>query len=86
MRFGIGCSRNPHTVKNMFEVTEYEPPQIFVRSRRTGETYKFLVGDDGALVNDGARSDLGDARRSAIEYLFQRRRAQETELQALLGA
>jgi len=83
MRFGIACGRNPHTVKNMFEVTVYEPPRIFVRSRRTGETFKFLVGDDGALVNDGARSDLGDARRSAIEYLFQRKRAQETESQIL---
>ena len=84
MRFGIGCSRNPHTVKDMFEVTGYEHPDIFVRSRRTGETYKFLVGNDGALVHDGVRFDQGDARRTAIEYLFQRGRSKEGNPQPLL--
>lgn len=53
----------------MFEVTRYEPPYIFVMSRRTGETYRFLVGDDGTLEHKGARFDLGDARRTAIAYL-----------------
>jgi hypothetical protein len=57
----------------MFEVTRYEHPYIFVTSRGTGETYRFLVGDDGALVHDGDRFDAGDARRKAIEYLFKRR-------------
>jgi hypothetical protein len=60
--------------ERMFEVTKYEPPQIFVTSRRTGETYKFLVGIDGA-VNDEALFDQGDARRAAITYLAQRARA-----------
>jgi hypothetical protein len=57
----------------MFEV-RYEPPQIFVTKRQTGETYKFLVGIDGA-VNDEIRFDQGDARRAAITYLAQRARA-----------
>jgi hypothetical protein len=57
----------------MFEV-RYEPPQIFVTKRQTGETYKFLVGIDGA-VNDEIRLDQGDARRAAITYLAQRARA-----------
>jgi hypothetical protein len=60
--------------ERMFEVTKYEPPQIFVTSRRTGETYKFLVGIDGA-VNDETFFDQGDARRAAIIYLAQRARA-----------
>jgi hypothetical protein len=57
----------------MLEV-RYEPPQIFVTKRQTGETYKFLVGNDGA-VNDEIRLDQGDARRAAITYLAQRARA-----------
>lgn len=57
----------------MFEV-RYEPPQIFVTKRQTGETHKFLVGNDGA-VNDEIRLDQGDARRAAITYLAQRARA-----------
>jgi|HubBroStandDraft_6_1064221.scaffolds.fasta_scaffold70412_3 hypothetical protein len=57
----------------MFEV-RYEPPQIFVTKRQTGATYKFLVGNDGA-VNDEIRLDQGDARRAAITYLAQRARA-----------
>jgi hypothetical protein len=68
----------------MFEVAQYEPPYIFVRSRRTAETYRFLVGNDGALVNDGERFDLGDAHRTAIAYLFQKRR--QAEPQTLLSA
>jgi hypothetical protein len=57
----------------MFEV-RYEPPQIFVTKRQTGETYKFLVGIDGA-VNDEIRLDQGDAHRAAITYLAQRAQA-----------
>ena len=57
----------------MFEV-RYEPPQIFVTKRQTGETYKFLIGIDGA-VNDETLFDQGDARRAAIAYLAQRVRA-----------
>jgi hypothetical protein len=59
----------------MFEVTKYAPPEIFVTSRRTGETYVFLIGVDGALAHDGARFDQGDPRRAAIAYLAQRRPA-----------
>jgi hypothetical protein len=58
----------------MFEVTRYEPPHVFVTKRQTGETYKLLVGNDGA-VNDETLFDQGDARRAAINYLAQRARA-----------
>jgi hypothetical protein len=54
----------------MFEVTEYRHPYVFVRSQRTAETYQFLVSDDITLEHDNVRSDLGDARRTAIAYLF----------------
>ena len=67
-------------VNSMFEVTSYEHPLIFVTSRRTGETYRFLVGDDGALVNDGTRFDLGNPRRKAIEYLSKKCGTQEALL------
>lgn len=57
----------------MFEVTRYEHPYIFVTSRRTGETYRLLVGAAGTLVEDGPRFDAGEARRKASQYLFNRR-------------
>jgi hypothetical protein len=60
--------------EQMFEVTRYEPPEIFVTSRRTGETYKFFVGGDGAVI-DELPFDERDARRAAIVYLAQRARA-----------
>jgi hypothetical protein len=63
----------------MFEVTQYEPPYIFVRSRQTAETYRFLVGTDGGLVHEGTRFDQGDPRRTAIEYLFQTRKQAEPQ-------
>ena len=47
----------------MFEIAEYSHPHIFVRSRRTGETYRFLVGDDGALAHEGTSFDQGEPRR-----------------------
>jgi len=53
----------------MYEVTKYEPPQIFVTSRRTGETFRFLVKNNGALAHERASFDQGDARRIAIAYL-----------------
>jgi hypothetical protein len=59
--------------ERMFDV-RYEPPQIFVTKRQTGETYKFFVGIDGAVVDD-AIFDQTDARRAAIGYLAQRARA-----------
>ena len=59
----------------MFEVTEYKHPYIFVRCRRTSETYKFAIGADGALTDDGARFDQGAARRMAMTYLAQTAKA-----------
>jgi hypothetical protein len=53
----------------MFEVTGYDYPNVFVRCRRTAETYMFEIGRDGALLPDEARSDQGDARRTAIAFL-----------------
>jgi hypothetical protein len=53
----------------MFEVTGYEYPNVFVRCRRTAETYVFEVGNDGALTPSEARYDQGDARRAAIAFL-----------------
>jgi hypothetical protein len=63
----------------MFEVTGYDPPVILVRCRRTGETYQFEIGDDGALTHSEARHDQGDARRAAILYLAQVKRATRSE-------
>jgi len=59
--------------ERMFEVTQYEPPRIFVTCRRTAETYIFLVATDGTVANDGAHFDQEDARRAAIAYLVQSR-------------
>ena len=53
----------------MFEVTRYEHPAIFVTSRRTGETFRFLVHDEGALVHCGTGIDEFEARRTATSYL-----------------
>jgi hypothetical protein len=53
----------------MFEVTGYEYPNVFVRCRRTAETYMFEIGNDGALTPSEARADQGDARRTAIAFL-----------------
>lgn len=47
----------------------FEHPYVFVRCRRTGETYRFLVADNGRLEHEGAQFDLGHARRTAIAYL-----------------
>jgi hypothetical protein len=55
-----------------FEVTKCDPPSIFVRCRRTGETYMFSIAGDGAVTPDEARSDQGEARRTAVAYLAQR--------------
>jgi hypothetical protein len=53
----------------MFEVTGYEYPNVFVRCRRTAETYMFEIGNDGALTPHEARSDQGYARQTAIAFL-----------------
>jgi hypothetical protein len=58
----------------MFQVVRYDHPEIFVTSRRTGETYKFQVRDDGTLAHTETSFDQDEARRVAISYLFQTRR------------
>jgi hypothetical protein len=62
----------------MFEVTKYEPPEIYVTSLRTGETYRFLVETDGTIREEEARFDQGGPRRVAIEYLEGSRRTRAT--------
>ena len=57
-----------------FRVVRYEHPDIFVVNRQTYETYRFTVGDDGALAHDGPLSDLGEARRVAVAFLVQSRK------------
>ena len=54
-----------------FRVVRHEHPNIFVVNRQTYETYRFTVGDDVMLSFDGAPSDLGEARRTAIAFLAQ---------------
>ena len=58
-----------------FEVVCHEHPNIFVVNRQTYETYRFTVGDDGALAHDEPRSDLGEARRTAIAFLARSEKA-----------
>src|SRR5262249_23588514 len=52
-----------------FEVVRHEHPNILVMNRQTYETYRFVVGDDGSLAQDGPRSDLYEARRPAVAFL-----------------
>jgi hypothetical protein len=52
-----------------FEVVRHEHPNILVVNRQTYETYRFTVGDDGTLAQDGPRSDLYEARRIAMAFL-----------------
>lgn len=61
----------------MFEVTAYRYPYIFVRSRRTAETYRFIVNADETLEHDAERFDQGDARRAASSYLSQKRLSEQ---------
>ncbi len=53
----------------MFEVTGYEHPNVFVRCRRTAETYQFEIGSDGSLTHQEACYDQGAARRTAQAFL-----------------
>jgi hypothetical protein len=59
----------------MFEVMEYKHPFIYVRCRRTGETYKFMVVNDGALPHGEAHSDQAYALQAALTYLSHQERA-----------
>jgi hypothetical protein len=72
--------------EDMFEVARYVHPDIFVTNRGTGETFKFQVGSDGAITDQGIHFDHGDARRAAIAYLARRRQAKEAVPQFLLSA
>jgi hypothetical protein len=53
----------------MFEVTGYDYPNVFVRCRRTAETYLFQIGSDGTLTHGEAHYDQDAARRAAMAYL-----------------
>ena len=53
----------------MFEVTGYDYPNVFVRCRRTAETYRFEIGSDGSLTHQEACYDQGAARRTALAFL-----------------
>jgi hypothetical protein len=53
----------------MFEIARYEYPTVFVTSRRTGETYRFRVRDDGTVALDGSSFDQREAWRAAVAYL-----------------
>jgi len=52
-----------------FEVVRHDHPNILVVNRQTYETYRFIVGDDGALAQHGPRSDLREAHRAAMAFL-----------------
>ena len=53
----------------MFEVTGYDYPNVFVRCRRTAETYRFEISNDGSLTHREARYDQDAARRTALAFL-----------------
>jgi hypothetical protein len=55
----------------MLEVTRYEHPLLFVTRRQTGESYRFLVGQNGALAVD-VNFDCTEARSAALKFLSQR--------------
>jgi hypothetical protein len=60
----------------MLEVTRYEHPLLLVTRRQTGESYRFVIGQNGALASD-ANFDCAEARSTALKFLSQR--AQKTE-------
>jgi hypothetical protein len=70
----------------MFEVTGYEYPNVFVRCRRTGETYLFEIGSDGTLTHSDARYDQGDARRAAIAFLVRQKSPAPVQLVTAIPA
>ncbi len=53
----------------MFEVTGYDHPDVYVKCRRTAETYHFEIGSDGSLTHKEARYDQDAARRAAMDFL-----------------
>jgi len=61
-----------------FKVVRHEHPNILVVNRQTYETYRFTVGEDVASAQDGPRSDLREAHRTAMAFLARRERARAT--------
>jgi hypothetical protein len=59
----------------MFQVANYKHPEIFVTSRRTAETFKFTVRNDGTVVDNAMGCEASEARRAAMAYLFRERQA-----------
>ena len=57
-----------------FEVIRVEPPWITVKDKKTGVEHKFVVRDDGTIADEQTRSDLNEARRTAVRFLFERRK------------
>jgi Uncharacterised protein family (UPF0164) len=55
----------------MLEVTRYEHPLLFVTRRQTGESYRFLVGQNGALASDTSFFECNEARSAALKFLSQ---------------
>jgi hypothetical protein len=58
-----------------FKVVRHEHPNILVVNRQTYETYRFTVGEDVASTQEGRRSDLREAHRTAMAFLARRERA-----------
>jgi hypothetical protein len=56
----------------MLEVTRYEHPLLFVTRRQTGESYRFIVGQNGALASDTTVFECDEARCAALKFLSQR--------------
>ena len=56
----------------MLEVTRYEHPLLFVTRRQTGESYRLLVGQNGALASDATFFECAEARSAALKFLSQR--------------
>jgi hypothetical protein len=52
-----------------FQVVRHEHPNILVVNRQAYESYRFIVGENGSLAQDGARSDLREAHRAAMAFL-----------------
>jgi hypothetical protein len=57
-----------------FEVIRFEPPWITVKDKKTDVEHRFVVRDDGTIADDRTRSDLIEARRTAVRFLFDRRK------------
>jgi hypothetical protein len=60
----------------MFEIARYEHPYILVTSRRTAETYRFLVRADRTLAHGGASFEQRKAWLAAVAYLAQLSRSE----------